>query len=120
LVNKFYPVRGNLLEQLDLPRGGHMLDHSWSCDKVDNMFHPHRISATAQYLDTYPYKAILLSAGCNDVISNIGELLSGTGNNATLSNTAVDAAFDDIDGLLILNELGFSRCYVTRRKRRIF
>jgi lysophospholipase L1-like esterase len=98
--NKFYPVRGNLLEQLDLPRGCHMLDHSWSGDKADDMFAPHRISAAAQYLDAYPFKAILLSAGGNDIIGNIGALLSGTANNATLSNTAVDAAFDEVVGLL--------------------
>jgi lysophospholipase L1-like esterase len=98
--NKFYPVRGNLLEQLDLPRGCHMLDHSWSGDKADDMFHPNRISAAAQYLDAYPFKAILLSAGGNDIIGNIGALLSGTGSNATLSNTAVDAAFDEVEALL--------------------
>ncbi len=101
--NKFYPVRGNLLEQLDLPRGCHMLDHSWSGDKADDMFAPHRISAAAQYLDAYPFKAILLSAGGNDIIGNIGALLSntgGTGNNTTLSNTAVEGAFDDVENLL--------------------
>jgi hypothetical protein len=98
--NKFYPARANLLEQLDLPRGCHMLDHSWSGDKADDMFAPKRIAAAAQYLDAYPYKAILLSAGGNDIIGNIGALLSGTGNSATLSNSAVNAAFDNVESLL--------------------
>jgi lysophospholipase L1-like esterase len=98
--NKFYPARGNLLEQLDLPRGCHMLDHSWSGDKADDMFAPKRISAAAQYLDAYPFKAILLSAGGNDIIGNIGALLSGTGNTATLSDAAVNAAFDNVESLL--------------------
>ncbi len=98
--NKFYPSRGNLLEQLDLPRGCHMLDHSWSGDKADDMFAPKRISAAAQYLDAYPFKAILLSAGGNDIIGNIGALLSGTGNTATLSAAAVNTAFDNVESLL--------------------
>ena len=64
------------------------------------MFAPKRIAAAAQYLDAYPYKAILLSAGGNDIIGNIGTLLSGTGNSATLSNIAVNAAFDNVESLL--------------------
>jgi lysophospholipase L1-like esterase len=98
--NKFYPSRGNLLEQLDLPRGCHMLDHSWSGDWADDMFAPHRIAAAAQYLDAYPFKAILLSAGGNDIIGNIGALLNGTGNNATLSDSAVNDAFDRVESLI--------------------
>lgn len=98
--NKFYPARGNLLEQLDLTQRTHMLDHSWSGDKADDMFAPNRIDAIAQYLDLYPFRAILLSAGGNDVIGNIGALLAGSGNTATLSNAAVESAFDDVEDLL--------------------
>jgi len=93
--NKFYPLRGNLLEQLDLPRGCNMLDRSWSGDKASDMFSPNRIDAAAQYIDAYPYRAILLNAG-----GNVGALLSDTGNNASLSNTAIEAAFDDVGGLI--------------------
>ena len=98
--NKFYPARGNLLEQLDLTQRTHLLDHSWSGDKADDMFAPNRIDAIAQYLDLYPFRAILLSAGGNDVIGNIGALLAGSGNTATLSNAAVESAFDDVEDLL--------------------
>lgn len=98
--NKFYPARANLLEQLDLPRDCHMLDHSWFGDKADDMFAPKRIASAAQYLDAYPFKAILLSAGGNDIIGNIGALLAGSGNRATLSDAAVTAAFDRVESLL--------------------
>lgn len=98
--NKFYPSRDNLLEQLDLSQRCRVLDHSWSGDKADDMFAPRRISALAHYLDLCQYKAILLSAGGNDIIGNIGTLLNGTGNAAKLSNTAVDDAFDHVEMLL--------------------
>ena len=98
--NKFYPSRDNLLEQLDLSQRCRILDHSWSGDKADDMFAPRRIGALAQYLDLCQYKAILLSAGGNDIIGNIGTLLSGNGNAAALSNTAVDNAFDHVEMLL--------------------
>ncbi len=98
--NKFYPARGNMLEQIDLTQRTRMLDHSWSGDKADDMFAPHRIAAVAQYLDLYSYQAILLSAGGNDVIGNIGELLTSTGNNARLSNPAVENAFDKVEKYL--------------------
>lgn len=98
--NKFYPSRDNLLEQLDLSQRCRILDHSWSGDKADDMFAPRRIAAVAQYLDLCQYKAILVSAGGNDIIGNIGALLNGTGNGATLSNGAVENAFDHVEALL--------------------
>ena len=98
--NKFYPSRDNLLEQLDLNKRCRILDHSWSGDKADDMFSPTRIAAIAQYLDLAQYKAILLSAGGNDIIGNVGELLNGTGNTATLSHTKVEEAFDNVESLL--------------------
>ncbi|MEQ1515197.1 MAG: hypothetical protein ABL931_01765 [Usitatibacteraceae bacterium] len=98
--NKFYPSRDNLLEQLDLSVRCRILDHSWSGDQADDMFAPRRIGALAQYLDLCQFKAILLSAGGNDIIGNIGSLLNGTGNATALSNTAVDGAFDHVESLL--------------------
>ncbi len=98
--NKFYPARDNLLEQLDLSQPCHILDHSWSGDKADDMFATKRIDAIAQYLDLYQYKAILLSAGGNDIIGNVGTLLSSVGYTVMLSDNAVEAAFDNVEMLL--------------------
>ena len=98
--NKFYPVEANLLDQLDLPRGCRIIDHSWSGDKADDMFGRNRIAQIAQYLDVFTYRAILLSAGGNDLISQIGELLSGRGNSATLHEGKLDDAFQKVETLL--------------------
>ena len=98
--NKFYPARGNMLEQIDLNQRCRILDHSWSGDKAHDMFAPNQIAAVAQYLDLYSYKAILLSAGGNDIIGNIGELLTTTGNTARLSDAAVKDAFDHVEKYL--------------------
>ena len=98
--NKFYPSGDNLLDQLDLPRGCRIIDHSWSGDKASDMFAPKRIASVAQYLDLFTYKAILLSVGGNDIITQIGALLNGTGNTATLDDAKVKQAFDDVETLL--------------------
>ena len=98
--NKFYPTGDNLLDQLDLPRGCRLIDHSWSGDRASDMFAPNRIAAVAQYLDAYQYKAILLSAGGNDIINKIGGMLTTTGNVATLSAPLVKTTFDEVEKLL--------------------
>ena len=98
--NKFYPARGNMLEQIDLNQRCRILDHSWSGDKADGMFAPHRIAAVAQYLDLYQFQAILLSAGGNDIIGNVGDLLTTTGNTARLADNKVIAAFDNVEQYL--------------------
>ena len=98
--NKFYPHEANLLDQLDLPRGCRIIDHSWSGDKADDMFGRNRISEISQYLDAFGYRAILLSAGGNDLISQIGELLNGRGNTANLHEGKLDDAFRKVETLL--------------------
>lgn len=98
--NKFYPVGANLLDQLDLPKGCRIIDHSWSGDKADDMFGPARISEVAQYLDAFTYRAILLSAGGNDLISQIGNLLKGSSNSAALDNIKLEDAFGKVETLL--------------------
>lgn len=99
--NKFYPTGDNLLDQLDLPRGCRIIDHSWSGDKAADMFAANRIASVAHYLDTYTYRAILLSAGGNDIISSVGTLLTATGNGAQLADAAVTAKFDEVEQYLL-------------------
>lgn len=116
--NKFYPVGANLLDQLDLPRGCRIIDHSWSGDKADDMFGPTRIAAVAQYLDAFSYKAILLSAGGNDLISQIGNLLTGGGNNAELDSVALEDAFGRVE--MLLRTFAYARAGTRNANTRIF
>jgi len=116
--NKFYPVDANLLDQLDLPKGCRIIDHSWSGDKADDMFGAARISEVAQYLDAFAYQAILLSAGGNDLISQIGNLLDGTGNSATLDEVKVDDAFRKLETLL--RTFAYARNSTRNAETRIF
>ena len=98
--NKFYPARNNLLDQLDLPRGIRLIDHSWSGDKAEDMFGVNRLTQIAQYLDIKPYKAILLSAGGNDLIGQIGDFIDGSGSAAVLNDAKVDDAFQKVESLI--------------------
>jgi len=116
--NKFYPVGANLLDQLDLPKGCRIIDHSWSGDKTDDMFGRARIAEVAQYLDAFSYKAILLSAGGNDLISQIGNLLTATGNNARLDDAKLEDAFRKIETLL--RTFAYARSGTRNAETRIF
>jgi lysophospholipase L1-like esterase len=98
--NKFYPTKDNLLDQLDLPRGSRVIDHSWSGDKAADMFAANRLAPLRQYLELAPYRAILLSAGGNDIIGQVGQLLDGQGNGAQLDDVKVEHAFDEVETLL--------------------
>jgi lysophospholipase L1-like esterase len=116
--NKFYPTGDNLLDQLDLPRGSRIIDHSWSGDKADDMFGAARLEPIAQYLDLAEYDAILLSAGGNDIISQIGNLLDGNGNAAALDAEKVADAFQKIETLL--RAFCYSRNGTRNAETRIF
>ncbi len=116
--NKFYPTRDNLLDQLDLPRGSRIIDHSWSGDKAEDMFGANRLAAITQYLHLATYNAILLSAGGNDIIGQIGNLLKGTGNTAALDDAKINDAFKKIETLL--RAFCYSRSGTRNAATRIF
>jgi len=82
------------------------------------MFGAARISEVAQYFDAFSYKAILLSAGGNDLISQIGNLLTGSGNSAALDDVKLKDAFRKVETLL--RTFAYARVGTRNAETRIF